>query len=142
MLEDAMHGEGIAPPIVSLEAWVKRGCTFVPFGGVTGIAHTVRKSTLKMSADLSGGRVIVSGQALTDDGPVVGGKVCARLLTTDSRSELAIGRAVTDNYGKYSVELILPGRQPLERWCLIEAILSPTLGTGPADAGPLKLRLL
>ena len=142
MLEDAMHEERMEPPMVSLEACVKLGCTFVPFGGVTGVAHTVRKSTLKMSVDSSVGRIIVSGQALTDDGPIVGGKVCARLLKADGFSELALGRAVTNDHGQYSIGLVLPKRQLLERWCLIEAVLSPTLGTGPAHAGPLKLRLL
>jgi hypothetical protein len=142
MLEDAMHAEEIEPPTVSLEACVKRGCTYVPFGGVTGIAHTVRKSTLEMSADLSGNRVFVSGQAFTDDGPIAGAHVSARLLKADGFTMLTLGRAVTNNNGQYSIELVLPKRPLPGRWCLIEAILSPTLGTGPAEAGPLKLRLL
>jgi hypothetical protein len=141
MLEDAMIDEKVEPPVVSLEACVQRGCTFVPFGGVTGIAHTVRKSTLKMDSDLSGHGVVVGGRAFTDDGPIVGAKVCARLLKIDGFTELAMARAVTNQNGEYSMKLMLPRSKAFERWCLIEAVLSPTLGTGPADVGPIKLRL-
>jgi hypothetical protein len=140
MLEDAMHDEGMEPPVVGLEAWVKRGCTYVPFGGVSGIAHTVRTATLEMAADPSGERVIVSGRATTAAGSISRANVTARLLEADGITEMALARVVTDQNGAYQIELT-PSKSPVPgEWYLVEGVLSPTLGTGPADAGPIRVQ--
>ncbi len=140
MLEDQMADEGVAPPTVSLEAWVKRGCTYVPFGGVSGIAHTVRKATLEMSADPTEEGVTVAGRAYTPDGPVVGANVAVRLLEADGFTELALERALTSTDGGFQVELSAPRAGRDADWCLLEGGLSPSPGIGPAEAGPLKVQ--
>ncbi|MFX1536214.1 MAG: hypothetical protein ACFFDI_18515 [Promethearchaeota archaeon] len=140
MLEDAMEAEGKKPPVVGLEAWVKRGCTYVPFGGVSGIAHTVRKANLEIATDPSGNRIIISGQGYTADRPVKGANVTIRLLAADGINELAISRAITDSNGMFQVELVLEQRFNAGYWYLVEGVLSPTLGTGPAEAGPLRVQ--
>jgi hypothetical protein len=140
MLEDDMHEEGKEPPVVSLEAWVKRGCTYVPFGGVSGIAHTVRTATLEMEVDPSGNRAIVSGRAFTATGPIARANVTARLLAADGIRELSLARARTNQNGECQIELPLSELPQPGDWYMVEGVLSPTLGTGPADAGPIRVQ--
>jgi hypothetical protein len=134
MTEDLMHEEEQQAPVVSLEAMVKRGCTYVPFGGVSGIAHTVQRAELDMEVDPGEEVTYVSGTARTAAGPIAGARVAIRVVGSDQMEELAFATAITASDGRYSEQLVAPaGGHDGDRF--IEAVLAPTLGTGPAAVG-------
>jgi len=140
MTEDAMYEEEQQAPVVSLEAMAKRGCTYVPFGGVSGIAHTVRRAELDMDVDPAEEAIYVSGSARTADGPIAGARVAVRIVGRDQMEELAFDTATTASDGRYSEELPVPRGGPNgDRF--VEAVLAPTLGTGPAEVGALPIPL-
>ena len=143
MLEDARTAEGLPPPMVSLEAWVLRHCTFVPFGGITGQVHTVRHATLDLSVDWAGTDLDISGQAKTSDGPVSGGQVTLSVRKGDDGQLLQRERLNTSKDGSYKARVPFEARSEPRRPGFVEitASLSPGPGYGPADAGPLRIEI-
>jgi hypothetical protein len=126
-----VEGGDLPSPMISLEAQAAQGDTWVPFGGVSGTAHAVRKA--KLEVDVSRGRksIDVSGLASTEVDVIRGANVSLRSLT-EKRQEIELQQTTTDGAGLFSAALrpSLGGRSVR----FVEAILSPTLGTGPAEA--------
>lgn len=133
-LEDELADEQ-QQPTVSLGAYVLRGCTFVSFGGITGMVHTVRRTRLDMSVDPAGGGFAVTGTAMAGDHPISGGQVTVRLTDADRLTTLSRGQSSTDATGGYHVYL-RRGRPAPQ---LVDAWLSPSLGYAPASAGPVQV---
>jgi hypothetical protein len=143
MLEDSRTQEGLPLPIISLDAWVLRRCTFVPFGGFSAMVHTVRRSSLETAVDPSGRGIDVSGRASTADGPISGGLVTVRVRASERAIEIFREKVVTSARGDYRIFLSFErlGRIPDEVWIEINASLSPGIGYGPADAQPVRTEL-
>jgi hypothetical protein len=141
MLEDDRLAEGQPPPIVSLDAYVLRGCTFVRFGGMSGLVHTVRRTTLDMAIDPTGGGYDVVGTAKEPSGPVAGGQVTVRLTEADGMTVLAQERSRTAADGHFHVHLSGGrGASPrAQRYLLVDSWLSPLAGYAPATAGPVQV---
>ena len=87
-----------------------------------------------MEIDPAEEAVYVSGTARTADGPIPGARVAVRIVGRDQMEELAFATALTASDGSYSEQLAVPGGGPDEER-FIEAVLAPTLGTGPAAVG-------
>ena len=135
--DDVLVGEGLAVPTVSLEGLVLSGHTWVPFGGVSGVAHAVRKTALEVDAEPAGdGPVFVVGRATSRSrpagGPVAGAAVGLRVFEPGGRT-VAVARARTGADGRFEAEVQLPPFSGGSVFAL-DAVLAPTLGYGPAEA--------
>ena len=131
-----IEGGDIPPPVISLEALAAQGDTWVPFGGVSGTAHAVRRA--KLEVDVSRGKesIDVSGRASTEVDVIRGANVSLRSLT-ERRREVELQQTTTDGAGEFSAALKPSRGRQTARY--LEAILSPTLGTGPAEVELIDL---
>jgi Metallo-peptidase family M12B Reprolysin-like len=127
----------LAPVTVTLEALVLRNDAWVAFGGISGRAHAVHRAHLEIKAARDQGGVLVTGRAWTAADPVRGANVSVRLLARDRSTEVSFGRALTDANGEFSP--LLPEGEERDA-TYVEAVLSPTRITSPADAGPQEIR--
>jgi len=125
-------------PMVTLEALADQGDTWVPFGGISGTAHPVHRAYLDVEVSELERELQVTGRARTDVDVIRGANVSFRLLADDGRRELDIRQITTDGSGEFREQLRL--EEGSDRPGFLEVVLSPTPGTGPADAGPVRLR--
>jgi hypothetical protein len=125
-------------PMVTLEALADPGDTWVPFGGISGTAHPVHRADLEVEVGDLERELQVTGRAWTAVGVIRGANVSLRLLADDGRHELDLRQTTTDGAGEFREQLRL-GEGP-DRPGFLEVVLSPTPGTGPAEAGPIRLR--
>lgn len=126
--------EGRPAPLISLDALVQTGCSWVPIGGFTMCAHAVRRSTLEAVVDPAGDGIHVTAHASTADGPISGANVAIRLIGSEGQT-LTVIRSTTDQHGHAhgfvptEPAAISPAAPPE-----VEVRLSPTRSTGPAAA--------
>jgi len=122
------------PPVFSLEALVRVGCSWERVGGFSLAAHAVRKSALRMSADPGGAGIYVTGEASAGGVPVPNANVAVRIIAPNGDT-LGVSRDTTNVDGEVTVLVpldwnTLPGGITLG----VEARLSPTRTFGPARA--------
>ncbi len=125
------------PPVLSLEALAEQGDTWVPFGGLSGTAHAVRRTRLALDVAQRDRELQVTGEALTALGPVRQANVSIRLLAADGRTPLELHQDTTDGAGRFALAFTPKNGTNPPRF--LEALLSPTPGTAPAEAGPIAL---
>lgn len=127
-------------PVITLEAVAQQGDTWVPFGGVSGTAHPVRKADIDVRIDTQKeGVVTVTGQVRTASGPVRGANVSLRVLQPDGKTEVEVHHTRTDTKGQFAIVIQVPRSLPLDEHYYFEAVLSPTPGTGPADTERIQV---
>ena len=124
--------EGNPAPIFSLEALASIGCTWLPIGGVSMVAHPVYKSMLDVKLDVSGSGVYVSIHASTNAGPIISANVAARLIGP-GKETIETTRGVTDGQGNASLYLPIRWENYPNVPIFVEARLSPTAKTGPSN---------
>ena len=124
--------EGYPAPIFSLEALARIGCTWMPVGGISLIAHPVYKSTLDVTIDVGGSGVYVSTHASSNAGPIISANIAARLIGPGNET-LGITRAFTDGQGNASLFLPITWENYPNTPIFLEARLSPTTKTGPSN---------
>jgi hypothetical protein len=127
----------IRPPVLTLETLAFQGDTWVPFGGISGTAHPVRRAKLAVDVTDRDRRIEVTGRAWTEIDVIRHANVSLRLLADDGRRELDLRQTTTDGAGEFHDEFSREDDSDPPRF--LEAILSPTPGTGPAEAGPVRL---
>ncbi len=127
--EDLLLREQQRPPVITLEALAHQGDTWVPFGGISGTAHPVRKARIDVGIEpLGGSAVMVTGRASTSDGPIPGANVSMRVLKADQETEVDVYHTRTETNGSFTKVIQGPGQTHY-----LEVVLSPTAGTGPSD---------
>ena len=62
----AIEGDDVLSPVISLEAQAAQGDTWVPFGGISGTAHAVRRAKLEIDVTRGEELIDVSGYASTE----------------------------------------------------------------------------
>ena len=128
-----------AIPIITLEALAEQGDTWVPFGGISGAAHPVRKANINIEIQPKGDIVVVRGNATTSAGdPVGGANVSLRILKSDKITEIDIYHTLTNMAGHFNQVINQPSNLPPGESLYLEAVLSPTLSTGPAETNKIK----
>lgn len=127
-----------ASPCISLEWLVHLGCWWAPFGGVSGWAYAVRKSTLgihvrpRLTAYHPRERLVYLS-AQTAVGPI--SKTPVRVCLLDrSRNAIMTARGVTGVDGRFETAIWLPPERGLTEQYEAEALLLPTEHTGRAEA--------
>jgi hypothetical protein len=130
-------------PLISLEWLVHRRCNWVAFGGISGWAHAVRKSSIavkwgRLLTAVILREVLISASAKTSQGPIKQANVTVRIMNSVNETIL-ITRGTTNTDGLVEIPVSLPPGYSLEDEYQAEILLSPTLGTGPAEAY-LKLK--
>lgn len=143
--DDVLVEEGMSIPVVSLEGLVLDDHTWVPFGGISGAAHAVRKTDLETEIEPFGSdRVIVSGRATSrsspEGGPVAGATVGLRVFVPGG-DNISFARAKTDANGRFEIELRLPAFADSGMTFALDAVLAPILGYGPAAADVVRFTL-
>ena len=103
----------------------------MPFGGISGTAHAVHRAKLELDVNRGEESIDVSGLASTEVDVIRRANVSLRSLT-EKRQEIELQQTITDGAGKFSVALRLSLDGRTVRF--LEVILSPTLGTGPAES--------
>jgi len=132
-----LENADVRPPIITLEALAQQGDTWVPFGGISGTAHAVRKAKLDLSLSRDEETVAVGGRASTETDVVRGANVTLRLLAPDGRREVDFQQTTTDTGGEFQAAFRARSGKRAPRY--LEALLSPTLGSGPAEVEPVDL---
>lgn len=143
--DDALLEEGLSVPIISLEGLVLDDHAWVPFGGISGIAHAVRKTKLEVDIETTGSnRIIVFGQATSRAAPVgssiVGATVGLRVFLP-SGENVVLTRAVTDADGKFEATIQLPFSTNKSTAYSLDAALAPITGYGPATADIIRFTI-
>lgn len=134
-----LEKEGKPSPVITLEALVEKGDTFVPFGGISGVAHPVRKAKIddiKIEPQVDG--VTVSGTALTSEFPVVDATVSMRVLQSDLNREVRVYHTESNSEGRFVQKIETPIDLNPDNSYYLDVSLSPTLGTSPVDMKPVK----
>ena len=134
------EGERHFPPKVSLNFQVLYRCNWTPFGGISGLVHSVRKSSLKVETSVrdhptegGGNRELYALVTATNaQGAVKGANVTVRVMSPKHEVAILVHRR-TDNQGKATIPLILPQHFSRVDDYRGEFVLSPTTSTGPAD---------
>ena len=132
-----LENADVRPPIITLEALAQQGDTWVPFGGISGTAHAVRKAKLDLDVTREEETIAVGGRASTETDVVRGANVTLRLLAPDGRREVDFHQATTDAGGEFQAAFRARSGKRAPRY--LEALLSPTLGSGPAEVAPVDL---
>jgi hypothetical protein len=116
-----------AIPIITLEALAEQGDTWVPFGDIN------------IEIQPKGDIVVVRGNATTSAGdPVGGANVSLRILKSDKITEIDIYHTLTNMAGHFNQVINQPSNLPPGESLYLEAVLSPTLSTGPAETNKIK----
>jgi hypothetical protein len=132
-----VENRDIPSPMLSLEALAAQGDTWVPFGGISGTAHPVRRANLDLDVTDHERTIQVTGRAWTSLDVIRHANVSLRLLANDKRRELGLRQTTTDGGGEFREQFRFEdGTDPRG---FLEAVLSPTPGSGPAEAGPIRL---
>jgi hypothetical protein len=71
---------------------------------------------------------------------IAGANITIRLLAAAGFTERVLERTLTAADGGLRISLSAPREARDTDWCSTEGVLSPTPGTTPAEAGPLKLQ--
>lgn len=132
-----IENDDIQAPIITLEALAQQGDTWVPFGGISGTAHAVHKAKLEVDVSREEESIQVNGYARTEVAVIRHANVSLRLLAEDRWREVDFHQTTTDGGGRFSATLMLQGGALKARF--LEVLLSPTLGTGPAEAELIDL---
>ncbi len=120
-------------PRISLMGRVKSGCTLVPFGGISGTAHAVRKASISGKLSFPNDKTVtIAATGKTKDGPVGNTNVTVVLMAPD-QSRISAVQSKTNASGTTSVSLPKPDNFPANTEFLADLLLSPSPGTGPAE---------
>ena len=120
-------------PRISLVGRVKSGCTMVPFGGISGYAHAVRKASISGKLAFPNDKTAtIAATGKTKDGPVGNTNVTVVLMAPD-QSRISAVQSKTNASGAISVSLPKPDNFPANTEFLADLLLSPSPGTGPAE---------
>jgi hypothetical protein len=130
-----LENADVRPPIIiTLEALAQRD-TWVPFGGISGTAHTVRKAELDLDVSRDEETIAVGGRASTETDVVRGANVTLRLLGPDGRREVDFWQTFSDTGREFQAAFRTRTGKRAPRY--LEALLSPTLGSEPAEVEPV-----
>jgi PKD repeat protein len=123
----------IGRPIISLVGQVLREDYWVPFGGISGAAHAVRKSKIEGAAvPYDKSSIMITGVASTNEGPVANVKVTVNVMDS-AEGEIFLTCSDTDADGRIQVFVPNPKGFPSTTEFLVDLILSPSPGIGPAE---------
>ncbi|WP_458189514.1 IPT/TIG domain-containing protein [Haladaptatus sp. NG-WS-4] len=133
-LDESWQEERMDSPTLSLRFQALYGCSYTPIGGLSSTVHTVRKANFDAGVEIiDDEEAIVFVDATADDAPIRGANVTVRITLKDEDEVVALLRGRTDNRGRASIEFMLPAKYDRHDEYEAEVILSPTLGSGPAD---------
>ncbi|MFH0783000.1 MAG: PKD domain-containing protein [Pseudomonadota bacterium] len=123
-------------PRISLVGLVLCKDRWVPFGGISGTAHAVKAAEIKGVVTPSGlNAVKIAGTATTKGEQVVPvGNTNVTVRVTDStEAEILLTYTNTDANGNIQVFVPKPQGLPDTDDCMVELLLSPSPGVGPAE---------
>lgn len=143
--DDVLVKEKISIPVVSLEGLILEGHAWVPFGGFSGVAHAVRKTKLEVDIELKDSQeIIVFGHAtsLTDPkGKAMNGATVGLRIFSLNGKNLNSARAKVDAEGNFMMNMKLPAFLDRNSIFALDAVLSPILGFGPAEAEIIRFTI-
>lgn len=124
-------------PLISLYWSVHKACNWEAFGGISGWAHAVRKTSLGVVVEplLTAYQPRVARlrvTATTSVGPVIQAGIAMRLIAGDGATILC-ARGSTGSAGSGVISVTLPEEYPVNAEYEAEVVLLPSVGVGPAE---------
>jgi hypothetical protein len=107
---------------------------YTPIGGVSSRIHTVRRADFDADVErIDEDEMTVYVDATADQNPIRGANVTVRVTPAKDDTVVGVVRGRTDNRGRAEIPFRLPKEFDPQDDYEAEVVLSPTLGSGPAD---------
>jgi hypothetical protein len=137
--DQTLLDDGDAPPVVSVTFSFPYGCSWVPFGGISGVAHTVDR--IEPEVTFTTDDTVGEGTATVELAPgsdvVVDAPVTVRLHAADAddgQAPIRVVRTETDEEGVARATVVLPRDCNEDDEYELRVFVAPTPRSGPAEA--------